>query len=97
MLSIINPSKLADGLDELESINAMVLTIRHLLESKATLAIIVTAGIISGYFSAFMIIHGEYKIRLLSHFVTKMAKIQDLDFMIDDSLPGMTCFTEAGF
>ena len=26
-----------------------------------------------------------------------MAEIRDLDFMIDESLPGMTCFTEAGY
>jgi len=25
-----------------------------------------------------------------------MAKIGDLDFLVDDSLPGMTCFMEAG-
>ena len=58
VLSIINPSKLADGLDALESVNAFVLTIRHLLESKATLVQIVTAGMIGGYFSVYMIIHG---------------------------------------
>ena len=25
-----------------------------------------------------------------------MSKIGDLDFLVDESLPGMTCFTEAG-
>ena len=65
---------MADGLDELESVNALVLTIRHLMANKATLTQIVTSGIIIGYFSVFLIIHGEYKIRLLPHFFKKWQK-----------------------
>ena len=95
-LEVMKPSKMQQGLQALEDVNVYVLVIRSLIEHKATSFCLLTSGMILAYVADFIIIQCEYIYLSRNHFHKKMTKIEDLDFLVDDSLPGMTCYTEAG-
>ena len=94
-LSVIRPSKLEEGLQMLESINYWPLQIRYVIENRATLVSIIIFSMIGAFGSSFLLVHGEYKKNCSIHFSQKMEN-RDIDFMIDNSLPGITCFHDSG-
>lgn len=94
-LSVIRPSKLEEALQMLESINYWPLQIRYVIENWATLASLAIFSMIGAYGISFALIHGEYISEFSIHFFKKMAN-RDIDFMLDNSLPGITCFHDSG-